>query len=225
MNATIRIVLGLLPSVLGTPAHAESPAINTPPEIQARPSAVIERSVIEQPAIISPPINIPAEPASEPVPAHKTDTDQASVTPSQAAPAPRSRPRKPPIAKPDPLNAAINLANTQFNAQQYAQVIDTLHAHDAALFQKRDIDSARLLGWAAYHTANWTLARLWFTRAANWSNQADDIANIVRVELAEQQFERAQTLLARLLCGESVPPDYLFCSRVWQRVAGSGQAD
>ncbi len=102
---------------------------------------------------------------------------------------PSSRQKRP--AAVNPLTHALTQANQAFQTQRYVQVLDLLQPFESQLFNTRDVNAARLQGWAAWHLGDWPLAQRWFTRAANWTNLADDMANVVRVKLAQDNYPAA----------------------------------
>lgn len=121
---------------------------------------------------------------------------------------PVSRPARPIThpTRPKPVDAmtrALTQANEDFQAQRYIQTLDVLQPFEAQIFRQRDVGMARLQGWAAWHSGNWLLARRWFTRAANWTNQAEDMANVVRVELAQNNYPAALEQLGHMPEGEA----------------------
>ncbi len=203
------------------------PALQAAPKIQPLPSAVLQQNatgqdefkpapipqdsaIIEQRSIFAPPASKTAQepqpaPASVSQPAQTAPlaTDSyATPTPARAlrSGTPRSAPekQKPEENREEKARQTLAQAQQAFASEDYALVIALLAPYETALFKQRDQGAARLLGWAAFHRAEWPLARLWFTRAANWSNQSEDIANIARVELASAQLAQAAKRLAQL---------------------------
>ncbi|HES76730.1 MAG TPA: hypothetical protein ENO09_06975 [bacterium] len=156
-------------------------------------SKIIEESPIRAP-LITPEIKM-LPPAAAPTPAEATAPKPNA--PTRPARAVAQRPAQSKLPK------ALSLADQAFAAQDYAKVIALLSPHETTLFRQREVGAARLLGWAAYHRADWSLARLWFTRAANWSAQTEDIANIARVELAEGRYTQAEKRLDQLPADEA----------------------
>ena len=136
----------------------------------------------------------PIEPTAQPAspPEHTLSTPQTAPTRKST----RTRHARP--AKGSELDLALQRANADFQARRYTQTLAALAPLEANIFAKRHVDAARLQGWAAWHTGDFALALRWFTRAANWTNQDEDKANVVRADLALHHYPAALDMLTRL---------------------------